>query len=235
MIHRHAFLALVTAGGYSERWGTRSLALQAAGVAWHPAGVTHADDILSDGTRVLVVEAQGDLAEVLGDREAGRRGGDSSAPTPLGPEAAGRLATLLATMQRDSAPEPLVTESLAAEAFAVAAAPARVPRGPAWVRRVLDLLDGAVDRPLTLREVAREVGVHPVYLSRAFRASTGIGLADARRRARVGRALAFLASGRPAADVAVACGFADQSHLTKAVRRVSGTTPALWRAVGRSG
>ncbi len=92
-----------------------------------------------------------------------------------------------------------------------------------------------MDRPLTLREIAREVGVHPVYLSRGFRASTGIGLADARRRARVGRAIAFLASGRPPVDVALDCGFADQSHLTKAVRRVSGTTPALWRALGQRG
>ena len=231
--HRHAFVALVTAGRYSERWGTRSFALEAAGVAHHPAGITHADDISADGTCVLVVEAHGAFADALSDREVGCREGDPSAPRTLGPEAAGRLATLLAAMRRHASLEPLVTESLAAEAFAMATAPPRMPRGPAWVTRVLEMLDGVVDRPLTLREVAREIGVHPVYLSRAFRASTGVGLAEARRRARVGRAIGFLTSGRPAAEVAVECGFADQSHLSKAVRRVSGTTPALWRAVGR--
>jgi AraC family transcriptional regulator len=232
--HRHAFVALVTAGRYSERWGTRSFALEASGVAHHPAGITHADDISADGTYVFVVEAHGDFAEALSDREVACREGDPSAPRRLGPEAAGRLATLLAAMRRNAPLEPLVTESLAAEAFAMGAAPPRLPRGPAWVTRVLNMLDGVVDRPLSLREVAREVGLHPVYLSRAFRASTGVGLAEARRRARVGRAIGFLMAGRPAAEVAVECGFADQSHLSKAVRRVSGTTPALWREVGRS-
>jgi AraC family transcriptional regulator len=233
--HRHAFVALVTAGGYSERWGTRSLALEAAGVAHHPAGLTHADDIVADGTCVFVVEAHGDLGAALNDRELGRPAGDVSAPRAVGPEAEGRLATLLAAMRHSAEVEPLLIESLAAEAFATAAAPPRTARGPVWVRRVLEMLGDVVDRPLTLREVAAEVGLHPVYLSRAFRASTGVGLAEARRRARVSRAITLLTSGRPAADVAVECGFADQSHLCKAVRKVSNTTPALWRAVGRSG
>jgi AraC family transcriptional regulator len=231
--HRHAFVALVTAGGYSEHWGTRSLVLEAAGVAHHPAGITHADDIAADGTCVFVVEAHGDLGDALNDRELGRPAGDVSAPRALGPEAAGRLATLLASMRHSAEIEPLPTESLAAEAFATAAAVPRTARGPAWVSRVLEMLDGVVDRPLTLRDVAREVGLHPVYLSRAFRAATGVGLAEARRRARVSRAIAFLTSGRPAAEVAVECGFADQSHLCKAVRKVSNTTPAFWRALGR--
>jgi len=41
--------------------------------------------------------------------------------------------------------------------------------------------------------------------------------------------LARVAAGNPIAQVALSCGFADQSHLTKAVRKVTGRTPGGWR------
>ena len=230
--HLRPFLAFVTAGGYREHWGSGELDLGPAGVASHPGGVTHADEILVPETRVLVVEAQSDFGASLDDREAGVRSGDRSAPFTLGPAAAGRLAVLLAETRGDRPVEPLAAESMAAEAFAEAYIPRR-DRGPSWVRRVTELLSDTFDRPLTLREVAGEVGVHPVYLSRAYRAATGIGLAEARRRARVRRAIAALTQGNEPVEVALESGFSDQSHMTRAVRSMSGLTPSRWRAVGR--
>ena len=100
---------------------------------------------------------------------------------------------------------------------------------PPWVARVRALLEEEFARPLRLGEIAGAVGLHPVYVSRKFREVTGAGLATTLRRVRVARALARVAAGDPIAQVALSCGFADQSHLTKAVRRVTGRTPGGWR------
>jgi AraC-like DNA-binding protein len=37
--------------------------------------------------------------------------------------------------------------------------------------------------------------------------------------------------GMPLADVALACGFADQSHLTRRFKGSVGATPAAWRTM----
>jgi AraC-like DNA-binding protein len=34
-------------------------------------------------------------------------------------------------------------------------------------------------------------------------------------------------------DIALACGFADQSHLNRHFRRVVGTSPGLWRRMSQ--
>ncbi len=39
---------------------------------------------------------------------------------------------------------------------------------------------------------------------------------------------------RPIAEIAVACGFAHQAHLTTAFRRATGATPAAWRRDSRA-
>ena len=47
---------------------------------------------------------------------------------------------------------------------------------------------------------------------------------------RIRRAQALMAAtATPIADIAAMAGFADQSHFTKAFRRVTGTTPRYWR------
>jgi transcriptional regulator GlxA family with amidase domain len=68
--------------------------------------------------------------------------------------------------------------------------------------------------------------LHPAWLARAYRAWRGEGLADTVRRRRVERgALLLRMSDTPLAEVAVACGFCDQSHMNRSFRAVLGRTP----------
>lgn len=232
--HERAFLALVTTGAYRERFGARTVTLEGAGAAFHPEATTHADEILVDRTTFLIVETEKAFAEAAGDSDAGpgARNRDHLTPVELGPSAAGRLAALHLAFGRDRPLEPLIAESLAAEAMAESHEPIRSGRRPKWVAQALELVTESRAPALSLRDVAREVGIHPVYLSRAFRTHVGVGLAETRRWARVRHAITALAQGQPIAQVALDCGFADQSHLTRSVRTVSGLTPARWRALG---
>lgn len=232
--HRRAFLALVTAGAYREMSNSKTLLLKGGCAAFHPEGTTHADEVLADRTTFLIAEMEQGFSEAAMDSDAWSRarGVDALAPAEVGPAAAGRLAALHFALQDALQVEPLVAESLTAEALADRPEPRGPGRRPSWVNRALELVTETPGRSLSLREVAQEVGVHPVYLSRAFRAHVGTGLAETRRWARVRRAIAALTQGDPIAQVALDCGFADQSHLTRNLRAVSGLTPARWRALG---
>jgi len=42
-------------------------------------------------------------------------------------------------------------------------------------------------------------------------------------------------TGLPIAEVAVSCGFADQSHFTNTFSKITRTTPMGWRRMGRAG
>lgn len=80
----------------------------------------------------------------------------------------------------------------------------------------------------TLARMAAEAGVSRFQFLRAFRAAFGVTPQAYRAAARVSLAKALLAEGLGPADVAVLCGYADQSHLTRAFKRAVGTTPATY-------
>lgn len=105
------------------------------------------------------------------------------------------------------------------------------PRQPApWLRRVGERLVEEFIHPPSASELAREAGVSPSHLSRAFRSAHGVSIPRFVRRLRVRRAASLLAhTDRPVADVALAAGFYDQSHLTRSFREAMGVTPAAYR------
>lgn len=83
---------------------------------------------------------------------------------------------------------------------------------------------------VTLDDVARHIGVSPRHFARAFRQSVGLPPHQWLLRRRIERARELLkSSDSPIAQVAVICGFADQSHFTSTFRRSTGVTPARYR------
>jgi AraC family transcriptional regulator len=80
------------------------------------------------------------------------------------------------------------------------------------------------------QRVARFAGVSREHLSRSYGRFFGTTIADALR-ARQLRASydAVIGSDRPLADIAADCGFADQSHLTRAFGAWIGVTPGALR------
>ena len=85
-----------------------------------------------------------------------------------------------------------------------------------------------------LLKLADMVGVHPVHLARSFRAQHGCTVGEYIRQARVrDAALRLAATDEPIASIAVACGFADQSQLTRTFKRLTGRTPGAHRALAR--
>jgi AraC-like DNA-binding protein len=94
--------------------------------------------------------------------------------------------------------------------------------------KALIATDLADQTPLT--QVARECGLSPAYFARAFKISVGATPHGWLQACRVARAKDLLLTSRLSlAEVASACGFADQSHFTRIFRRLAHGTPGTWR------
>lgn len=137
----------------------------------------------------------------------------------------------LGRMADGEAASPAALELCFLETVASLARGGDGPR-PRWLERVRDLVLAAPETLPSSATLAAEAGLHPVYVARAFRRWYGCSITAYARRARLDRAYAMIVgSSEPLARVAAACGFADQSHLTRLMARHGGLPPARLREV----
>jgi transcriptional regulator GlxA family with amidase domain len=81
-----------------------------------------------------------------------------------------------------------------------------------------------------LRDIAAACGLSVNHLSRAFRRSTGLPPHAWLIGARLEAAKTLLRQRtRALADIALACGFADQTHFTRVFTTRIGLSPGAWR------
>lgn len=102
----------------------------------------------------------------------------------------------------------------------------------AWQeRRAKEFIEGHLAENLSLADLARECALSVAQFARSFKRSTGKAPYQFLTERRIERARDLLLHTElPLADVAVCCGFADQSHFTKKFRRVVGMSPGSFRA-----
>jgi AraC-like DNA-binding protein len=144
---------------------------------------------------------------------------------------------LLAAARRGDDPDELVERAITLVAGAVEQDdPSRVAAGrPATEQARRALVEGArevlaADPRRSLPQLARELAVSPHHLSRVFSGATGTTVSRHRLRLRVRAALERLAGGeRDLARLSAELGFADQSHLNRAVRSETLRTPSALR------
>jgi AraC-like DNA-binding protein len=99
-------------------------------------------------------------------------------------------------------------------------------------RRARDLLLEDLSATIGADALAHAAGAANRFeLARAFRTAYGASPHGILVQSRLVRARQLLAAGCGTADVAVACGFADQSHFGRWFRRAFRQTPAAYRAL----
>ena len=232
--HAAAHACFLIEGGFEERRGRRRVWRVAPHVRASPIGDAHACCYGHSGGRCLVIEPLPEVEE-------------QSAPSPTAPIFLNdpEILQLAALIYGEIGPggrgtaSPLVVESLTMELMAQAARrerPRAAHRPPAWLARVREVLIDSLAEPPGLGTLARIAGVHRVNVARAFRDHYGSSVGEYVRRLRVERARALLVdTDVPLAEVALRAGFFDQSHMTRAVARFLGTTPAVLRHAARQG
>ena len=216
--HENAYLSFPLTGEYEERTinGTRRCA--AGQALFHPTGETHRDAFGGVGATIFSIEMNGAWLDRL--RDVGFAAGDRRELSPAVFAQARRI------LQRFLGGEN--TDNDVVDLIA-ALSPSRRSSPPPWLERVRQSLHDSVVRP-TLRSLATIAGVHQVHLARSFRATHGCTIGEYFRTIRLSRALALLRNSRRGlADVAALCGYSDQSHLCRDIRRATGATPLQLR------
>ena len=198
--HRHVepYAALILSGGYEESGSFGRYRVQAGQVLLHRMFDAHVDHFHLSGACVLNLRLDEEPDFALG-----------SVPDP---DAIARLAE-----EDPGAATAILKQQLQ---------PLESPAGDWPDQLARDLLENPGCR---LDAWAEQHGLVPETLSRGFRKVFATSPAGFRVEARTRDALARIARGvAPLAVVAAEGGFADQAHMTRAVRALTGQPPGYW-------
>lgn len=218
-IHRHAHdqdkLVILLTGGATERIGQALTEHRLLDVVAREKFRAHENQYHASGARSLLVELDG--ATLAGQLPPGaaRQHGLRLVAAFHAPRSA--RARRMRTAVRDTV---------------AALREAPPPAAPRWLDHARELLFAQLVQPPRLVDLAARVGIHPVHLAQAFRRHWNMTPLGYVRAHRVFRAVEMIARGEALAEVAAAVGFADQSHMTRAIRRARAAPPgALQRTM----
>lgn len=114
---------------------------------------------------------------------------------------------------------------------------ARAVAGSARRQKLVDraklVLSADLSRRWTLAEVAREVGVSPVYLTQVFQVVEGMPLYRYQLQLRLARALDCLGERRDLTALGLDLGFSSYSHFSSAFKQTYGQTPVAFQRSAR--
>lgn len=225
-MHETEKLVVLLDGGASERIGATLVDHQPLAVMVRPRRRAHENQYHAAGARSLVIEIDDDLDGVAdGVADGAAVGAAIDAAT------AQRHGRRLLDAFR-AAPSQRAAHMHAAIRDLRDALAQPVRPAPRWLEAARDRLFSQLAAPPTLAELAREVGVHPVHLAQSFQRRWEMTPRAYVRAHRIFRAIELIGRGIALAEVATETGFADQSHMTRAIQGARHASPgALRRAM----
>jgi AraC-like DNA-binding protein len=202
--HETAFAAIVLSGGYVESGDTGRHELAPGDVLLHRAWESHLDRFSARGADVLILPIDDQDAGVVAGRVAD-------------PDRIARIAE---------------DDVVAAAHELIAAVQSIVVPINDWPDLLADAL--SADPDLSLSRWAEAHGLHLGSLSRGFRQVFSVTPSAFRLIQRTRRAVeAVRRTDDPLHWIAQDCGFADQAHMSRAIRRMMRSTPSVLRGQGR--
>jgi AraC family transcriptional regulator len=232
--HEPAAFSFVLEGGYTETIGVRERECKPLASIFHPRCESHSVVFHQFDVRIFRVE--------LGSVWRGRMQDHLPAFDEPAESSGGRLAFLAMRMYGEIACRDrwsaLAIDGLMLEIVAELGRLAdrlKQPPKSHWVEEVREILSSRFTDTPSLAELAESVGVHPVHMAREFRKRFGCATGDFVRRLRIEQACdALTTSDATIAEIALAAGFYDQSHFSNTFKKITGMTPAAWRAASSS-
>ena len=200
-VHSEAYAALVLAGGYEEAGDRGRFVAKAGDVIFHDRFEAHADHFSENGATLLNLPLR-----CCHDFVAGM----ASVADP-------DLIVRLAEKNKQDAVACLVATAVCSS-----------PQSADWT----DLLanDLARNPSVKLSAWCEKNSLAPWTISRGFALVFGISPEAFRARTRARHAWTLInRSSKPLADIAAELGFADQPHMTRSVKQLTGVGPRAWR------
>jgi AraC family transcriptional regulator len=227
--HENASLYLILSGSMSEKCGKVTREPGPSTLVFTPPGEPHSNQIRKTGCRLFMIETKGRWLATI--KEFSCLPDSTSHFNSALAARLGRRAYSEAC-QPDSF-SPLVIEGLILELLAeISRYQKRVgQKAVPWLKKARDIVHDRFATKLTIEQVAKELGVHPVYFVSAFRRHYGCTVGEYIRHTRIEYACPQLSrSSASLIEIALAAGFFDQSHFSRTFKLLVGTTPAKYRS-----
>ncbi len=234
--HAHPSLGIVLDGEISKRT-TNSIVRITKNLGFTlPSGILH-NDRFGPGARVVMVELDANHPSTIERLRLCVQMFDALHVIE-DPRLSGLAQRIAAEMRKPDRITTMAIDGLIGELLSVAAraTSSRIssPPPPGWLVEAREIARSHLTDRIQVADIARQVGVHPAYLARRFRAEFGVSPASYARSARLQWAAEQLATTtRTIADIADEAGFADQSHFTRVFRKHMDETPGRYRELHR--
>ena len=227
-VHARPYFCLIRGGTYTEGYDRKTRRCAPGMLVFHPAGEAHFETFDESHVASFNVEIGPEWTQrmsefgILLDQPVEFEGG----------EVASLTLRMLEELRANDSESGLSIEALTWEILAAfgGAHTGVESSQPQWLNDAREALDSRLDESFSLRSVARDVGVHPVYFAAAFRRFHGCSPGQYLRRRRFERARHLISDPDVSlAQVAIDTGLSDQSHLNRVFRRFTGMTPGQYR------
>ncbi len=128
----------------------------------------------------------------------------------------------------------IATILLRADRAAIRQQADRIYLTPHKLRRVIEFIDAGLDKDLRLEDLAQVANLSIFHFARVFKRATGVSPYQFVRNRRLELACTLLREDSlDLAQLALACGFSNQSHFTSAFSRQLGVPPGRFRREAR--
>ena len=227
--HEYSTFCLVLQGGFTEFHNSKATSCKPGTLLFYPSGDSHEDHFQIIGGRCLIVEIKPIWVERLREHSAHL----DKAAHFHGGLLSGIATKLYKEFSSIDDLSPLVIEGLVLEMLAVSSRCLKqfTDRAPHALQNAREMIQAQFSERLTLRQIGKTVGLHPVYLASEFRKRYHCTVGEYVRQLRIEFACRRLSqSSDTMANVAIAAGFFDQSHFTRTFKLVTGFTPSEYRS-----
>lgn len=106
-------------------------------------------------------------------------------------------------------------------------------KAPHWVKELRNIIQDQIDTNLTLslKEVSKDLNIHPAYLSREFsKHFDDLSFGEYIRKLRIEKAIELMQTSKYSlSDIAYLTGFSDQSHFNRIFKRHTGKNPSAYK------
>jgi AraC family transcriptional regulator len=227
--HEDGYFCLVRRGTYTEAYGKRERCCGPFTLAFHPPGELHSEKFDEREVRSFNIDITREWLARMKEYSVNL---DGSMEFQGGTAPSLALKLYKEFRLTDSASR-LAIEGLILEIVAQAG---RLENGreikpPSWLDCVREIVQDRFADGLSLRDIAKLVDVHPVYLATAFKRHFRCTIGEYTRRQRIEYVCRELElSNKPLAEIAASAGFADQSHLSRVLKDRLGMTPSEYRS-----
>lgn len=103
---------------------------------------------------------------------------------------------------------------------------------PGWIKIIAELTRDQWNETLTLTDLSEAAGVHPITISKHFPKYFSCTFGEYMRRLKIEKSLYFLkVSSFSLTEIAVECGFSDQSHFIRTFKHLTGFLPNNYKKI----